>query len=248
MPRPDGARPPETGHAMRPLQIVGCTSALIAGLCMPGRAPAQAIPSMDCVLAGQEAERVAGLPDGLLLAIGRTESGRWNPFVRRTEPWPWTINAGGEDKTYPDKAAAIADTQALLRSSRDIDIGCFQISLKYHPTAFDGLDDAFDPQTNARYAASFLLELHTHLGTWEDAVAAYHSSIPELGHPYRDRVYAEWKSGTSAREAAPQIWSHTVAGVTVWAPQPLGTAPIHLQVQPTTVNLPVVIAWPHGPR
>ncbi|MEJ1977686.1 MAG: transglycosylase SLT domain-containing protein [Acetobacteraceae bacterium] len=45
----------------------------------------------------------------------------------------------------------------------------------HHPDAFATLDEAFDPQANAQYAAVFLQRLHVMTGDWSAAAAAYHS-------------------------------------------------------------------------
>src|SRR5580658_7254465 len=49
-----------------------------------------------CDQAGIAAEQASGLPAGLLLAIGRVESGRWDAARGRMSPWPWTINTAGK--------------------------------------------------------------------------------------------------------------------------------------------------------
>lgn len=151
--------------------------------------PAQAA----CEQAGVAAEQANGLPPGILLAIGRVESGRWNPDLGRTAAWPWTINAAGKGAWFPTPEEAIQATRALLAAgTRSIDTGCFQINLMYHPTAFRGLEEAFDPTANATYAAHFLLDLYARIGTWEGAVEAYHSADPVKGFAYREQVFAAW--------------------------------------------------------
>ena len=108
---------------------------------------------------------------------------------RRTVPWPWAIDADGEPRLTASKEEAVSRTRALQRSGvRNIDVGCFQINLQNHPSAFADLEQAFDPVANAQYAARFLTSLRTRLGGWEAAVAAYHSSYPERGIPYRQAV------------------------------------------------------------
>ncbi len=119
--------------------------------------PAAAGP---CEVAIATVEREAGLPPRLLAAIARVESGRRDPATGTVEPWPWTINAEGRGSFFPDKAAAIAAVRSLqAQGMRSIDIGCMQINLRYHPSAFASLEEAFDPLANARYAARFLNEL-----------------------------------------------------------------------------------------
>jgi hypothetical protein len=155
--------------------------------------PAAAEPGRLCRAAIQAAERVAGIPAQLLMAIGRTESGRRDPETGAFHPWPWTINAEGRGHFFPTKAAAIAAVQQLqAQGVRSIDIGCMQVNLRHHPDAFPNLEAAFDPLTNARYAARFLTELNSTRNDWQRAAAAYHSQTPEFAEPYRARVMAAW--------------------------------------------------------
>jgi hypothetical protein len=155
--------------------------------------PASAEPGRLCRAAIQAAERAAGIPAQLLMAIGRVESGRRDPETGAFHPWPWTINAEGRGHFFPTKAAAIAAVQALqARGVRSIDVGCMQVNLRHHPDAFPTLDAAFDPATNARYAARFLTELNASRNDWQRSASAYHSQTPEFAEPYRARVMAAW--------------------------------------------------------
>ena len=43
-----------------------------------------------------------------------------------------------------------------------IDVGCFQVDLFYHPYAFTSLEEAFDPDANARAADSDPCATHAH--------------------------------------------------------------------------------------
>lgn len=162
--------------------------------------PAAAEPGRLCRAAIQAAERAAGIPAHLLMAIGRVESGRRDPETGAFHPWPWTINAEGRGQYFPTKAAAIAEAQALqARGVRSMDVGCMQVNLRHHPDAFPNLEAAFDPATNARYAAGFLARLRETRGDWNAAAAAYHSHTPEFAEPYRARVMAAW----AAEQARP---------------------------------------------
>ena len=149
-----------------------------------------------CEQAGSQAERAHALPAGLLLAIGRVESGRWDAERQRVVPWPWAIDAEGAGALIDTKAAAVARADALRDAGiRNIDVGCFQINLASHPFAFADLNEAFDPVANADYAGRFLGDLHARYGDWNAAVAAYHSTQPERGIPYRQLVFANWPPG-----------------------------------------------------
>ncbi|CAH2602014.1 Lytic transglycosylase domain-containing protein [Rhodovastum atsumiense] len=176
------------------------------------------------------AERVHGIPSGLLLAIGKRESGRFDPEAGGVLPWPWAVNREGEDRYFTSPEEAIAYVAASQGAgSRSIDVGCFQINLKYHPQAFGSLAEAFDPAANAVYAARFLTQLHGQTGSWETAVAQYHSADPWRGVPYQQAVFATWQGTATAMPAALRPVVATglrpamvVRGIRVWTP---GSAP-----------------------
>jgi len=178
-----------------------CPLALIA----PARAQSVVGPDSPCEQAGRDAERNYGLPVGLLGAIGKVESGRWDPALGRVVPSPWAIDAAGQPYLSDNRSSALQMAHALQDGgSRNIDVGCFQINLKSHPAAFTDLEQAFDPAANAQYAARFLASLHTRLGNWQDAVAAYHSATPARGLPYQQAVYSNW--------TAPEGWQQEMTG------------------------------------
>jgi hypothetical protein len=150
-------------------------------------------PPAACAAAIATADRSSPVPLALMRAIGVVETGRPDPRTHTVQPWPWSVDADGQSRFYDTKAEAIAAVQALQAEGvRSIDVGCMQVNLFYHPTAFTSLDEAFDPVANARYAARFLAVLHRREGTWPAAAAAYHSQSPELGAAYAQRVMAVW--------------------------------------------------------
>ena len=149
-----------------------------------------ATPGQQCRAAIQRAEQRYGLPPRLLGAIGRVESGRRGPDGH-IDPWPWSINVEGEDHVYETRAEVLAAVRLFqAQGIRSIDVGCLQVNLMYHPEAFETLEDGFDPERNADYAARFLVRLRDQTGTWEAATAAYHSATPSLGGPYAAKVMA----------------------------------------------------------
>ena len=136
----------------------------------------------------KSAEKSQAIPEGLLKAIGFTESGRVTADGRRV-PWPWTVNADGQGYYFETKKDAIAFVQELQgRGISIIDVGCMQVDLYYHPDAFASLDAAFEPATNVAYAAKFLNELKAETGDWGVATQYYHSRTPYLGQTYAGRV------------------------------------------------------------
>lgn len=155
--------------------------------------PAAAGTARSCHDAAADAERTWGLPSGLLDAIGHVESGRFDAASGRVDAWPWAINAAGQGRYEPSADSAIATVRGLQAEGvQSIDVGCFQVNLFYHPDAFSSLEQAFDPDANARAAAAFLSSLYARTGGWDTAVALYHSAVPELGVPYRQMVIADW--------------------------------------------------------
>ena len=68
-----------------------------------------------------------------------------------------------------------------------------QINYRWHGHAFPTLDDMFDPEWTATYAAQFLRTLYEERGDWSAAAGAYHSLTPEFANIYRarfDRIVA----------------------------------------------------------
>ncbi len=211
----------------------------MAGLAVFLSAQARAFDATDtgaCDAAGADAERLHAVPPGLLLAIGRVESGRRDPSTGQVSPWPWTINAAGAGQQFKSGPDALGTTRSLqAQGVRSIDVGCFQVNLQHHPDAFASLEDAFDPHANADYAARFLAALRVRIGSWEEAVAAYHSPTPELGGPYRDRVLARWLHAGAVPVSLPapgghlnpvMIWTPPAGqGMRIWTPSAPGASP-----------------------
>jgi hypothetical protein len=155
-----------------------------------------------CLQHIRKEEKAHRIPKGLLAAIGLTESGRALKRGQMTV-WPWTVNAAGEGHYFESKADAIAFVEGKLADGvESIDVGCMQINLKHHPDAFVSLEDAFDPATNAAYAADFLSSLHRQLDGWLAAARRYHSATPEKGEAYGARVLANWTGPAKEKELA----------------------------------------------
>ena len=172
--------------------VLGC----VLALAMYAAAGAQASagdPSVVCERAALQAERDWRLPQGLLVAIGLVESGRRMHVGTYLAIWPWTINAQGQEYYQPSKAAAVSMVRDLHRRSVTvIDVGCFQVDLFDHPYAFASVEEAFEPDANARAAARILSLGRLNSTGWDGAVAAYHSATPLFGAQYLERVHAVW--------------------------------------------------------
>lgn len=144
-------------------------------LCLlPGPAASRLDTAALCDAAARDAARASETPLVVLLAITRVETGRGTGEA--IEPWPWTINQAGQGQWFDTAAeAAEAAETALADGTGNLDIGCFQLNHRWHGPRFSSLDQMFDPQANARYAAGFLSDLHRETGSWPLAISAYHS-------------------------------------------------------------------------
>lgn len=149
--------------------------------------------NMLCSTAVKDVEGRLNIPAQLLSAISLAESGRWDPMRGSNVSWPWTIYAEGHAHYAPDKQSAIARVRTLkARGVRNIDVGCMQINLYYHPDAFASLNEAFDPAANVAFAGALLRRLQNDHRSWSRAIAFYHSSTRKYALPYMIRVQRLW--------------------------------------------------------
>ena len=145
-------------------------------------------------------EYIGGIPTDLLTSISLAETGRWNPKKKEMFAWPWTVTWGGKGRYFPTKKSAVNAVAELQYSGvKNIDVGCMQVNLMYHPKAFRDLDEAFDPVSNINYARRFLAGLYKSTGSWIQAAANYHSTNPLLNLNYQTKILEIWRkvSGVS---------------------------------------------------
>lgn len=166
---------------------------LVAGLLAMGIASPRASTSHDsqnlCDAAGGRAAEITGVPATVLLAISRVETGRAIGGV--LSPWPWAVNQAGSGSFFESKSDAVDHVLlAMSKGETNIDVGCFQINMHWHGTQFTSLEAMFDPVENALYAARFLMQLYQELGSWEDAIGAYHSRQSGAATAYLTKVSA----------------------------------------------------------
>ncbi len=179
-------------------------AAALAGWAALGHAALPGTPNEGlCSAETGRYEQLYGIPAQLLDAISIVESGRWNESRRATTAWPWTITANGEGQYLPTKAEAVAEVKRLRAAgTQNIDVGCMQVNLHYHPDAFANLDEAFDPASNIAYAARFLKGLFGATNHWPTAASYYHSQTPKLAEEYRIRLMKVWTGAGAAARAA----------------------------------------------
>jgi hypothetical protein len=139
-------------------------------------------------------ETVLSIPTHLLTAISLAESGKWDQESKALSAWPWTVMAEGKGHYMPSKQHAIAKVaQLLTKGVKNIDVGCMQINLFYHPKAFEDLNAAFDPERNVGYAANFLAAINQLTQSWPQAAANYHSTTTSKNQKYLNKVLALWQ-------------------------------------------------------
>ena len=167
------------------LVVLSLALALVAGAA--AGAPRAASDADLCEGAATRAAAAENAPLAVLRAIALAETGGGKGGKGR--PWPWTTNVEGVGKWHESREAAIAHIKRRhAEGARSYDIGCFQINRRWHGEAFDSLEEMFDPDANARYAARFLKDLKQEAGSWTRAAGWYHSRTPELAAKYRGRV------------------------------------------------------------
>ncbi|HTW68908.1 MAG TPA: transglycosylase SLT domain-containing protein [Acetobacteraceae bacterium] len=241
------------------LLLLAATAARAELIAVPPTQP----PGLQCRQAIAVAANAHGVPPSLMAAVGRVESGRRDPVSGAWHPWPWTVDADGQGTFYDTKAQAIAAVRALqANGGHSIDVGCMQVNLQHHPHAFATLEQAFDPATNADYAARFLVELRGQSGSWPQATALYHCATPALGAAYEQKVMAAWPeeqrlAGDGPLVAMARNWGTPFNGGLV-APPPRREAGVRFvppalpgQVAPPGRGLdsyraaPVMLGWRH---
>ncbi|WP_169544618.1 lysozyme family protein [Sneathiella aquimaris] len=147
-----------------------------------------------CRSATERTEKSLRLPKRLLNAISLAETGRWHKEKREIIAWPWTVYSEGRGRYLPSKAAAIAEVKKLKKKGvKNIDVGCMQVNLHWHPNAFTSLEEAFDPTVNASYAGALLKKLQRKNRSWNIAVAHYHSQTKKFNIPYKKKVLKLWQ-------------------------------------------------------
>ena len=139
-------------------------------------------------------ETQTDIPNGLLHAIGKVESGR---FLNNNNHviWPWTVNHAGKSLFFNTKRQMEKYVlKNVMENDHNIDVGCMQINLKWHKNYFKKINDMFALEPNISYAASFLIQLKNRYGSWDKAIKHYHSSDPEKNKPYFEKVKSFWKN------------------------------------------------------
>ncbi|NHN88605.1 transglycosylase SLT domain-containing protein [Acetobacter conturbans] len=158
-------------------------------------AKAAPTPTLSCEQAATIVERSLDIPAGLLAAIARVESNNH----------PLAVNVNGVAVPFSRQELAVDAVQTMLKSGAfgprpHVDVGCFQVNLGWHSTAFASVEDSFDPLSNGLAAGFFLRQLHGAKGNWRDAVARYHAASRE-GDRYATHVFHKLEGGSGSEPA-----------------------------------------------
>jgi hypothetical protein len=184
-----------------------CASVALMLVLGIGLRPASAVgdASVLCDAAAQDAARATGVPEDVLLALTRTETGRAAGGALR--PWPWAINQAGAGTWFATEDEMLSHIDGLIAAGvTNFDVGCFQLNYRWHGARFASMDDMADPGQNARYAAGYLADKFATAGNWAAAAAAYHSGTPEFAARYRARfqdIHAALDGGSDPVAASP---------------------------------------------
>ncbi|MFA9230385.1 MAG: transglycosylase SLT domain-containing protein [Microgenomates group bacterium] len=144
-------------------------------------------PREACFAAAKVAAAETSVPLRILTAVYSVETGAQREA--QFSGWPWSLNIAGVGHRFDTKEQAKAFVEAALNAGkRNIDIGCFQINIRWHSRNFRSLTEMFDPTINATYAARYLLDLFAQHGDWKIAVGAYHSNDPARAELYVQKV------------------------------------------------------------
>lgn len=161
----------------------------------------------DCEELATQIGQEAGLPQHLLPAIARIESGR--SLNGKHKAWPWALNHAGKGLYFETKTAALDYLRiATAKGRSNIDVGCMQINHYWHGQEFKSLERMIDPFQNVTYAAKFLRQLYKQHGSWADAVQHYHSPDENRGTRYLNGF-------TTAVKTMNSTASNSIANLTI---------------------------------
>lgn len=133
------------------------------------------------VIAEQETQK--GIPQDLLKAIAKVESGIS----------PWVINSKGRAHVFRSKEAAVRHAKGLIDEGfTNFSVGCMQLHYASHRRNFKSVEAMFEPKNNITHAAKLIKKLERRHGSMERAVKLYHSASPVYHNSYKSRVYGTW--------------------------------------------------------
>lgn len=177
----------------RKVIVLACFMIICSSIGWGSDKPATAKPlSIKEVIAEQENQK--GIPQDLLKAIGKIESGLS----------PWAVNADGRSHIFKTKAAAARYIKELVEEgTTNFSVGCMQLHYASHRRHFKSIEAMLEPQNNIAHAAKLIKNLERRHGSMERAVKLYHSPSPTHQKRYKNRVYGMWAKIRGPRKTNP---------------------------------------------
>lgn len=137
-----------------------------------------------------EAISISGMDSDLLYAIALAESGTTFKGMRRFGPWPWTLNVDHDPRFFSSRSAARKGLEQEVANGNDrIDVGLWQINLRWNGHLVHNPLDLLDPVTNLYAAAAVLQQCGDRFDSTRAVLSCYHAgSVRDIGLAYADRV------------------------------------------------------------
>ncbi|SDB32737.1 hypothetical protein SAMN02927895_01160 [Belnapia rosea] len=129
---------------------------------LPAPLPATSLasPRGACLAAARRAERVHGLPQGLLVAVALSESGLH----------AHALSIGGRAQ-YPEDLSTARRLLAQVPARHSVMAGCVQVNARVHAR---GSDWPLDPVRSTDWAGGLLRRWYVETGTWVEAIRRWH--------------------------------------------------------------------------
>jgi hypothetical protein len=126
--------------------------ALLLGACAPQ------VMALDLTATRWEVvARRHGIDPLLLYALALQETARPNG-AGMVSPWPWTLGSAQGRRFYDSREEASLALAALMKQTRDVDVGLVQVDLKHHGHRVGDPASLLDPGVNLGVAAGALAE------------------------------------------------------------------------------------------
>jgi hypothetical protein len=122
--------------------------------------PVQASPRAACLAAARRAERIHGLPEGLMVAIALSESGLH----------AHALSIAGR-AYFPESPAEARALLAAAPGGSSVMAGCVQVNARVHARNSDW---PLDADRSADWAGGLLRRWYSETGSWTTALARWH--------------------------------------------------------------------------
>lgn len=139
--------------------------------------PVQPSPRAACLAAARRAERIHGLPEGLMVAIALSESGLH----------AHALNIGGRSH-FPESPGEARALLAGARGASSVMAGCVQVNARVHAR---NADWPLDAERATDWAGGMLRRWYTETGSWTTALARWHGGSPASTRRVLCRIHAK---------------------------------------------------------